>query len=202
MGSAPLRLAGRRTRGRQLSIGGRGTDCLRRAFCFRVGGGPAPHEPRRNAKARASPSKQPDFAIEVQLKFRNFTGRRRSRAQTRARLALAWAINALALWVANRLFTGVLIHGWTAYLVGAAVLGIANAVVKPVLAILTLPLILVTLGFFLLLINVAMVALAAWITPNFSIHGFWTYVGVVIVLWVVNWAGNSFIDRAVQTARR
>lgn len=81
-------------------------------------------------------------------------------------------------------------------------LGIANAVLKPVLAILTLPLILVTLGFFLLLINVAMVALAAWITPNFSIHGFWTYVGVVVILWVVNWAGNSFIDRTVRTARR
>ena len=57
-------------------------------------------------------------------------------------------INALALWVAHGLFTGVRIHGWSAYLIGAAVLGIANAVLKPVLAILTLPLILVTLGFF------------------------------------------------------
>ena len=113
---------------------------------------------------------------------------------TPARFALAWAINALALWVANGLFGGVRIHGWTAYLVGAAVLGIANAVLKPVLAILTLPLILFTLGFFLLVINMAMVAFAAWITPNFSVHGFWTYVGVVVIVWLVNWAGNSFVD--------
>ena len=126
----------------------------------------------------------------------------RPRAPTPARFALAWAINALALWVANGLFGGVWIHGWVAYLVGAAVLGVANAVLKPVLAILALPLILVTLGFFLLVINVAMVALAAWITPNFSVHGFWTYVGVVMILWVVNWAANSFVDRTVRTARR
>jgi putative membrane protein len=116
---------------------------------------------------------------------------------TPARFALAWAISALALWVANGLFGGVHIHGWTAYLLGAAVLGIANAVLKPVLAVLTLPLILATLGFFLLVINMAMVAFAAWITPNFSVHGFWTYVGVVVIVWLVNWAGNSFVDRTV-----
>ena len=93
------------------------------------------------------------------------------------RLAIAWAINLAALWVANAIWDGVQIHGWAAYLIGSAVLGIANAVLKPLLAILTLPLILVTLGFFYLLINIAMVALAEWIAPNFSIDGFWTYVG-------------------------
>ena len=58
-------------------------------------------------------------------------------------------------------------------------LGIANAIVKPILAILTLPLIIFTLGFFYLLINVGMIALAEWIAPNFSVDGFWTYVGIV-----------------------
>ena len=113
---------------------------------------------------------------------------------TLLRLAVAWAINALALWIANGLFDGVRIHGWTAYLVGAAVLGIANAILKPVLAILTLPLIIVTLGFFYLVINIAMVALAEWIAPNFSIDGFWTYVGVVFIIWAVNWMANALID--------
>jgi putative membrane protein len=116
---------------------------------------------------------------------------------TLARFAVAWAINALALWVANGLFGGVRIHGWAAYLIGAAVLGVANAVLKPVLTLLTLPLIVLTLGFFLLVINIAMVALAAWIAPNFSVHGFWTYVGVVVIVWLVNWAGNAFVDRMV-----
>ena len=94
-------------------------------------------------------------------------------------LALAWAINAAALWVANALFSGVRIHGWWAYIIGAAVLGIANAVIKPLVSLITLPLIILTLGLFLLVINVAMIALAEWAAPHFSIDGFWTYVGTV-----------------------
>jgi putative membrane protein len=114
---------------------------------------------------------------------------------------LALAINALALWIANGLFGGVEIEGWGAYILGALVLGIANAVLKPVLALLTLPLILVTFGFFYLLINIGMVALTAWIVPDFSVSGFWTYVGVVIVVWLVNWAGNAFVERSVKGLR-
>jgi putative membrane protein len=117
--------------------------------------------------------------------------------QILARFAVAWGINALALYIANGLFTGVEIHGAAAYLVGAAVLAVANAVLKPVLALLTLPLILVTFGLFYLLINIAMVALAAWIAPDFTVHGFWTYVGVVIIVWIVNWAVTAFVDRTI-----
>jgi putative membrane protein len=119
-----------------------------------------------------------------------------------ARLLVAWAINAAALWVANDLFDGVHIHGRAAYLIGAAVIGVANAVLKPILTILTLPLVLVTLGFFLLIINIAMVALAAWVTPNFSIHGFWAYVGTVVVVWLVNWAADALADRAPKNWQR
>jgi len=111
-----------------------------------------------------------------------------------ARLVIAWAINLLALWIANALWDSVSIHGWAAYLIGSAVLGIANTIVKPLLAILTLPLIIVTLGFFYLLINIAMVALAEWIAPNFSIDGFWTYVGTVVVVWAVNWIGGQALE--------
>ena len=110
------------------------------------------------------------------------------------RLAIALAINAAALWVADALFSGVRIHGWWAYIIGAAVLGIANTVIKPVLTLITLPLIILTLGLFLLVINIAMVALAEWIAPNFSIDGFWTYVGVVVIVWLVNWVAHQVID--------
>jgi putative membrane protein len=110
-----------------------------------------------------------------------------------ARLVIAWAINLLALWIANALWDSVSIHGWAAYLIGSAVLGIANAIVKPLLTILTLPLIIVTLGLFYLLINIAMVALAEWIAPNFSIDGFWTYVGTVVVVWAVNWIAGQIV---------
>ena len=114
------------------------------------------------------------------------------------RLLLAWGINAAALWVANVLFSGVHIHGWWAYIIGAAVLGIANTVIKPLLTLITLPLIILTLGLFLLVINIAMVALAEWIAPDFSIDGFWTYVGVVIIIWLVNWAGHAVVERTVE----
>ncbi len=121
---------------------------------------------------------------------------RRQQMTGLARLLVAWGINAAALWVAQRLFGGVHIHGLAAYLIGAAVLGFANAVLKPVLAILTLPLVLFTLGFFLLAINIAMVAFAAWVTPHMSIHGFWTYTGTVVIVWLVNWAGDELVEHA------
>jgi putative membrane protein len=117
------------------------------------------------------------------------------------RLAIAWAINLAALWVADALWTGVRIDGWAAFLIGSAVLGVANAVLKPLLTLLTLPLIIITLGFFYLLINIAMVALAEWIAPNFSIDGFWTYVGTVVVVWAVNWIGDLVLGDLDRRAR-
>ena len=110
------------------------------------------------------------------------------------RLAIAWAINLAALWAANALWDGVRIHGWAAYLIGSAVLGIANTVLKPLLTVLTLPLIILTLGFFYLVINIAMVALAEWVAPNFSIDGFWSYVGTLVVIWAVNWLAHLILD--------
>jgi putative membrane protein len=117
------------------------------------------------------------------------------------RLVIAWAINLAALWVADAIWEGVRIHGWKAFLIGSAVLGIANAVLKPVLTILTLPLIIITLGFFYLLINIAMIGLAEWIAPNFSIDGFWTYVGTVLVVWAVNWVGDQALGDFERRAR-
>ena len=113
-----------------------------------------------------------------------------------ARLAVLWAVNAAALWLADELWDGVVIDRWAGLLIGAAVLAVANAFLKPVLTLLTFPLILVTLGFFYLLINIAMVALAEWIAPDFVVDGFWSYVGVVFVVWLVNW-GASLIERKV-----
>jgi putative membrane protein len=117
------------------------------------------------------------------------------------RLVVAWAINLAALWVADALWDGVRIDGWAAYLIGSAVLGIANTILKPLLAVLTLPLIILTLGIFYLVINIAMVALAEWIAPDFSIDGFWSYVGTVVVVWVVNWIADQALEGAERRAR-
>jgi putative membrane protein len=110
------------------------------------------------------------------------------------RILIAWGVNIVALLVIDWLFDGVEIGRWGSVILGAAVLGIANAILKPILAILTLPLILVTLGLFYFLLNIAMLALAEWITPDFSIDGFWTYVGATIVVWLVNWILNTLFD--------
>jgi putative membrane protein len=117
------------------------------------------------------------------------------------RLLVAWAINAAGLWVADAIFSSVTIHGVWSYLIGAAVLGIANAVLKPILTVLTLPLVILTLGVFMLVINIAMVALAEWAAPHLSIDGFWTYVGTVLIVWLVNWAAHSAIDE-LEGSRR
>ena len=110
------------------------------------------------------------------------------------RLTIALLINAAALWVADVLFDSMHISGFWSYFLAALVLGIANWIIKPILTILTFPLIIITLGLFLLVINIAMIALAEWIAPNFSIDGFWTYVGVVAILWLVNWVAYTLID--------
>jgi putative membrane protein len=118
------------------------------------------------------------------------------------RIAIAMAINAVALWVADLLFDSMSIHGFWSYFLAALVLAIANAIIKPILTILTLPLIIITLGLFLLVINIAMIGLAEWIAPDFSIDGFWTYVGVVVILWLVNWIADALGEMFEGEGRR
>jgi putative membrane protein len=113
-----------------------------------------------------------------------------------ARLLVLWGINVLALIVVDWMFDGVTIGVWGSLLLGAAVLTLGNAVLKPILALLTLPLIVVTFGLAYFAINVAMLALAEWVAPDFSIDGFWTYVGATIVVWLVNVSVGWLLERA------
>jgi putative membrane protein len=110
-------------------------------------------------------------------------------------LLLSWLANIVSLLVADWIFDGVTIDGWWPLILGAAVLGIANTIVKPLLTLLTLPLVIVTLGLFYFVINVLMLALAEWIAPDFSIDGFWTYIGATIVVSIVNWAMHNLFGR-------
>jgi putative membrane protein len=117
------------------------------------------------------------------------------------RVLLAWGVNIVALLVIDWLFDSVEIGRWGSILLGAAVLGLANAILKPILTILTLPLILVTLGLFYFVLNILMLALAEWVAPDFVIDGFWTYVGATIVVWLVNWILNSLLDNTLRSNR-
>ena len=108
-------------------------------------------------------------------------------------VAITLGINVLALLVVNWIFDSVWIQGFWSYALGALALTVGNTILKPVLAILTLPLIIITLGIAYFAINVAMLAFAEWVAPNFSIDGFWTYVGATIVVWAVNVAMQAFV---------
>ena len=106
-------------------------------------------------------------------------------------LLLSWLANIVSLLVADWIFDGVSIERWWPLILGAAILGIANTIVKPILTLLTLPLVIVTLGLSYFAINVLMLALAEWIAPDFSIDGFWTYIGATIIISIVSWAMHA-----------
>ena len=100
-----------------------------------------------------------------------------------ARIAIAIGVNALALWVANAIWDSVSLHGFWAYFIGALVLGIANAVLKPILAILTLPLIIITLGLFSLVVNGILLAITAGLTDSLDVGGF---LGVIVAAFLIS----------------
>ncbi|MDR6534420.1 phage holin family protein [Variovorax soli] len=93
---------------------------------------------------------------------------------TLATFLLHWAIIALSLWVASHIFSGIRFESTSALVVSALLLGFANAIVKPVLILLTLPLTLLTFGLFLLVINALVLLLVAALVKGFKISGFWT----------------------------
>jgi len=102
------------------------------------------------------------------------------------RLVLSTAVNVVALVVAAWALSGVAVDGWGAVIVAGIVFGLVNMLLKPVIKLLALPLILLTLGVALFLINMLMLALTDWIVGGLVIDGFWTLVGATIVMWLVN----------------
>lgn len=100
-------------------------------------------------------------------------------------------IVAFGLWLASRLVPGIHFHSTATLLVAAFLLGVVNAVVRPVFVLLTLPFTIVTLGLFLLVVNAAMLGLVAWLMPGFALAGFGpALLGSLVVSftgWVASW---------------
>ena len=117
------------------------------------------------------------------------------------RILVAWGINILALLVADWLFSGFSIERWGPVIFAGAVLGLANVFLKPLLTFIALPLIIVTFGIAYFFVNVVVLLFTEWVTPDFSIDGFWTYVGATIVIWLVNWIVWTIVDSVVGEAR-
>jgi putative membrane protein len=97
-----------------------------------------------------------------------------------------WGITSLSLWVASFIFHGISFTNKKSLLISALLLGLVNAVVRPVIIILTIPLTLVTFGFFLLVINALMMLLVSALVPGFRVSGFWTAFFASIVVTILS----------------
>lgn len=106
---------------------------------------------------------------------------------------LRWSINLLALVIAGILINGVRIQNLTAGLFAAGILGIVNAVIRPIVLIFTLPINILTLGLFTLVINAAMLQLVAVIVPGFALDSFGAaFVGALLIS-IISWVLNLFV---------
>jgi putative membrane protein len=104
-----------------------------------------------------------------------------------------WVITALSLWVAGFIFHGISFANKKSLFISALLLGLANAIIRPVVILLTIPLTIVTFGFFLLVINALMMLLVSSVVSGFKISGFWTAFFASIFIAVLSFFVGLFI---------
>jgi putative membrane protein len=102
-------------------------------------------------------------------------------------------ICAVGLWLAEEILPGIGVDNVGSLIAAAFLLGSINALIRPVLVVLTLPITVVTLGLFLLVINAGMVALVAWILPGFHVTGFWSALFGGLIVSITGWVATWFI---------
>jgi len=108
-------------------------------------------------------------------------------------------ITGLGLWAAETIVPGVRIDGWGNLVVAALLLGIVNAVIRPI--ILILPLTVLTLGLFILVVNGISVALVAWLMPGFSLSGLGAAILASIVVGLTSWFASAFVGGSGRIER-
>lgn len=111
------------------------------------------------------------------------------------RFLILWALNTLGLWAADYVFDGMRFESVGSLWVSGLLLGLVNAIIRPVLIMLTLPLTVFTLGLFLLVINALMVLLVATLVSGFHVADFWTGFLVALFLSVFGWGTNLLLGR-------
>ena len=104
-------------------------------------------------------------------------------------------IAALGLWLATEWVTGITVSTPTTLIFAALLLGVVNAIVRPIVVLLTLPATLLTLGLFLLVVNAAMLGLVAAFLPGFSIAGFWPAFWAALIVSLVSWLGAALVKQ-------
>lgn len=110
-------------------------------------------------------------------------------------------ITAVGLLIARAIIPGIVIVGWGNLFVAALLLGLVNAFVRPILFILTLPLTILTLGFFLLVLNGISLSLVAWLMPGFSVSGLWAATLGALCVTITSWFANGFVGSSGKLER-
>ena len=109
------------------------------------------------------------------------------------RFIVQFIVTCLALWLAAQVVPGVGFSDTPSLLLAAVLLGIANAIVRPILTIVTFPLTVITFGLFLLVVNAATIGLVAALLGGFVVDGLWAGIGAAVVTGVVSWIAGWFI---------
>lgn len=119
---------------------------------------------------------------------------------TMLRFILQAVVTGLGLWLAAWLVPGVAFLSTASLIAAAVLLGVVNAIVRPVLVFITFPLTVITFGLFLLVVNAATIGLVAMFLGGFAVEGLWAGVGAAIVTGVVSWVAGSIVpdDRRVE----
>jgi len=115
-------------------------------------------------------------------------------------LLAKWLVNSLALFAAAYIVSGVVIHDFWSGLAAAALLGIVNAIIRPVIIFLTLPINILTLGLFTLVVNAFMLELVSRVIEGFSVRGFWAAFWGALVISLVSWFINLFFDSNLKVS--
>lgn len=110
-------------------------------------------------------------------------------------------ITMVGLLIAKLIIPGIVIVGWDKLLLAALVLGLVNAIVRPVLFILTLPFTILTLGLFLLVLNGISLAIVAWLIPGVAVSGLWAATLGALVVTLTSWFANGFIGHSGKLER-
>lgn len=109
------------------------------------------------------------------------------------RFIAQFLVTALGLWLASRIVPGVSFTDTDTLMLAAFLLGIVNAIVRPILTVLTFPITIITLGLFLLVVNAAMIGLVAVLLNGFVVNGLGAGIGAAIITGIVSWLAGAFI---------
>lgn len=109
-----------------------------------------------------------------------------------------WLLNALPLWLATYVFAEFRFSGLGSLFVAALLFGLVNAVIRPVVLLLTLPLTVLTLGLFILVVNALMLLFVSAVVPGFTLGGFWTAFWAAIFIAIVSFITNRLVGNAAR----